>query len=270
MSPTPEVSVVIPTHNRAALLVRAVEAALAQSAKDLEVIVVDDASSDDTAAELARLMAGDVRVRALRLEKGGRPAIARNAGIRASRGKLVAFCDDDDLWYPSKLALQVRAFAERPNCALVSARCRWVGAEERTWPALDGIDPTYENLVRANFVPCSMTVVRREILDDVGLFDESPGLTVGEDWDLWLRIARRHAFCVLPDVLGDYLVHAGGTSRDRLKDLRGVLAVYERLRARDARASAAAAARVRSLRRELATELWRAGHRAEALRVRLF
>lgn len=266
----PEVSVVIPTHNRGALLVRAVEAALAQSAQDLEVVVVDDASSDDTPAELARLMACDVRVRGLRLEKGGRPAIARNAGIRAARGKFIAFCDDDDTWYPSKLELQLRAFAGRPTRALVSARCRWVGAEERIWPDLDGIDPTYENLVRGNFVPCSMTIVRREILDRVGLFDESPALTVGEDWDLWLRIAHRHEFRVLPEVLGDYLVHVGGTSRDRVKDLRGILAVHERLRARDARAAAPAAARVRSLRRELAAELWRVGRRAEALRVRLF
>jgi glycosyltransferase involved in cell wall biosynthesis len=261
--------VVIPTHDRGALVVRAVEAALAQTAGDLEVVVVDDRSSDDTPARLAALAVRDPRVRPLRLASGGRPAIARNAGVRASRGRLVAFCDDDDVWYPQKLELQLRHLEERPGCAFVSARCRWVGAEERVWPALDAIDPTYANLVAGNFVPCSMTVVRREVLDRHGLFDEAPELTVGEDWDLWLRIARHHAFRVLPDVLGDYLVHAGGASRRRLDELRGVLTVLERLRARDRAAGRLAARRIDELRRELSRELWRAGQRPRALRVRL-
>src|SRR3954471_3920817 len=104
---TPRVSVVVPTHNRADVVGRAVASVLAQTERDLEVIVVDDASTDGTAQRLAELAKGDDRIRiianAVALGGGG----ARNAGIAASRGQWVAFLDDDDEWLPAKLAIQL-------------------------------------------------------------------------------------------------------------------------------------------------------------------
>jgi glycosyltransferase involved in cell wall biosynthesis len=204
----------------------------------------------------------------VRLAGTGRPASARNAGILLTRGEFVAFCDDDDVWYANKLALQLEHFARNADAALVSGRCRWVGADERVWPELDAITPTYANLCRGNFIPCSMTMVRREALDRHGVFDESPALAVGEDWDLWLRIVRHHPFVVLPDIVGDYLVHAGGASRKRLDELRGVLAVLERIAARDPATAPSLVARQRALRRDLASELWQRGRWGQSLAVR--
>lgn len=190
------ISVVIPTYNRARIVGEAVESALAQTYPPAEVIVVDDGSSDDTAAALE---AFGGRIQYVRQENAG-PAAARNTGIRHASGCFMAFLDSDDLWEPEKLSLQVHAFSGDPSLAVVSCLSRYVSFEGKTLadtgPAQDtlpaGSRASIRRLLLGNTVSGgSSAVVRRECLDDVGLFDE--GLFGVEDWDLWLRVAKKYS-----------------------------------------------------------------------------
>jgi glycosyltransferase involved in cell wall biosynthesis len=185
----PEISVVLPTHNRSGLLPLTLRSVLRQHGVDLEVVVVDDGSRDRTGEVVAGL--GDPRVRLVRNATPQGVAAARNRGIAEARGTWVAFCDDDDLWAPDKLALQLEA-ANRAHCAWVYAGA--VNVDDRLRILEGGPPPPPERvpelLERYNPVPAgaSNVMVRAEALARVGLFD--PQLRRTEDWDLWIRLAR--------------------------------------------------------------------------------
>lgn len=226
----PRVSVVIPTHNRAGYLREAIGSVIAQSFRDWECLVVDDESSDGTARMVAELAARDGRVRYLRQARFGRAARGRNLALRSSDAPLCAFLDDDDLWYPEKLALQVAVMEAHPEVGLVFAKIRKVGLKRQIWPAEQvALRPTFADLLRGNIVATSTALARRSALEAAGpAFDES--LIAVEDYDLWLRIARRAGLYALPQVLCDYRVHAGGGSLQRLDtELDEITAIYDRL-----------------------------------------
>lgn len=201
-APAPTVSVVLPTRNRARLLDRAISSVLRQSVGDLELIVVDDGSTDDTASVLAACQARDSRVRAIRPDPAGRGAsAARNAGIAAARGEFVAFLDDDAEWAPRKLERQLEAIREG-GAGVVYCRFARVAADGRARPIGSGAaargDPWRALLARA-FIDTSTLLVRSTALRAVGGFDEDlPRL---QDWDLALRLARVCRFAYVPEVL---------------------------------------------------------------------
>lgn len=213
------VSVIIPTHNYARFVGRAVDSALGQTHAPAEVIVVDDGSTDDTPKVLAGY--GD-RVRVIRQVRRG-PAVARNAGIRAARGDLVALLDSDDHWRPQKLARQVAALRADPAPGAVGCGSVRVDAAgrvvaeviPRSPPA--GVDLTAQLrgvALRDVWVggSCSGALIPRRVLDEVGLFDES--LTAAEDWDLWLRVAARYPIRNVPEALVTITLHGTGFARD--------------------------------------------------------
>lgn len=178
------VSIVIPTYNRCALLRSTVDSVLAQTYPNIEVIVVDDGSTDDTPAMLAGY--GD-RLTVLRQENRGGTA-ARNAGIAASRGAFVSVLDHDDLLLPEKVEKQIRLFERNPRLGLVHCRWYFIGPQGHR---LDKIGPLPEGDVRQQlllgcFLWSGGPLVRREILEKIGCFDEG---VWSSDWDLWLRIA---------------------------------------------------------------------------------
>ena len=183
----PRVTVVIPTCNRAALLVEAIESVLQQSYRSLEVVVCDDGSSDDTAA---RVEAFGQPVRYLQLAHAGRPGSPRNRGIEVARGELVAFLDDDDLWEPDKLSRQVELL-DRGGLDLVYSDRRFRfsdGSASGTivTPAPVSPERLLDLVIEGNF-PCVCTLLtKRAVLQRVGGFDET--LVTGEDLDLWLRL----------------------------------------------------------------------------------
>jgi glycosyltransferase involved in cell wall biosynthesis len=228
-----QVSVVIPTRNRAALLRRALGTVLAQRFTELEIIVVDDASTDDTAAVLETV--GDARVRALRHPERRGVAAARNAGIAAAAGRWVAFLDDDDLWAPNKLARQVDALVGQPGArwvvdgaVVVDGRLQVIGAQP---PPTDG--DLAAALLAANVVPggASGVVAERGLVVDAGGFDPALGLLA--DWDLWTRLALRAAAATVRAPLHAYHLHGGSMSaQDRTgeAELRIVEAKYARER----------------------------------------
>jgi glycosyltransferase involved in cell wall biosynthesis len=186
----PEVSVVIPTHNRRRLLGQTLRSVLGQRGVDFEVVVVDDGSTDGTAEAVAAL--GDRRVRLLHHEHPRGVATARNVGATAAHGAWVAFLDDDDLWAPDKLARQLDA-ARAAGRDWVYAGAVEVDDRHRVLHVEPPIAPAevVRQLPRRNVVPAgaSNVTVRAAALAATGPFD--PSLRNTEDWDLFIRLARR-------------------------------------------------------------------------------
>jgi glycosyltransferase involved in cell wall biosynthesis len=184
----PRISVIIPTYNRADMLTRAVESVLAQTYTDFELIVVDDGSDDDTAD---RLDAFKDRISIIRQERQGVSA-ARNAGIAAAIGDLLAFLDSDDQWLPEKLAVQVEFFDQSPNAMICQTEEIWIRNGRRVNPKNRHQKPSgdiFEPSLHLCLVSPSAVMMRRKLFDLVGLFDEN--LPACEDYDLWLRASAR-------------------------------------------------------------------------------
>ena len=182
------VSVVIPTYNLAALLPGAVESVRAQGWPELEIIVVDDGSTDGTPEVLEGLAREHANLRWFRQENAG-AAAARNRGIEEARGRWVAFLDADDLWMPGKLAAQFEALAARPSASFsyTDVRVRREDGEEGDLVYGTERQPLIVQLLAANLFATPTVLARRDCFREVGLFDAS--LRTGEDWDMWLRLA---------------------------------------------------------------------------------
>lgn len=225
-SSEPFVSVVIPTHNRASRLARTLRSIARQQEVDLEIVVVDDGSTDDTADVAAAV---DCRVRVVRNAERSGVSVARNRGIARARGDWIAFCDDDDLWAPEKLATQIRA-AEHAGAGWVYAGD--VNVDDRLHILCGSPPPpphqVLSTLCRANPIAsgASNVVVRAAVLAATGGFD--PRLRRTEDWDLWLRLARTGAPAWVCRPLVAYLFH----SMNVVPDSRDMIAEPRRLAAR--------------------------------------
>lgn len=184
----PIVTVIVPTYNRAWTLRAAVDSVLAQEGPAFELVAVDDGSTDETPDLLAEYGG---RLRTIRQENRGVSA-ARNRGIDAARGDLIAFLDSDDRWLPGKLAAQVAFFAERPDALICQTEELWIRRGVRVNPRRRHRKRSgmiFEPSLELCLVSPSAVMVRRELFDRVGRFDES--LPACEDYDLWLRVARR-------------------------------------------------------------------------------
>ncbi len=212
MSEAPLVSVVTATYNMGRYVGAAVESVLAQSHPRMEAVVVDDGSTDDTAAALARF-ADDPRVKVIRQENAGQ-TVAKNRGLHEARGEFVGFCDADDLWLPRKVERQLPLFDDAGRVAVVYGRFEVIDAEGRflrapRFPAHAG--RITEPLLADNFVHFPTALARRDVLLEKGGFDES--LTMGIDYDLWLRVSVDHDFAFLDEILVRYRVWEGQMSR---------------------------------------------------------
>ena len=218
MPPTPRVSIVLATYNQAAWLARTIASVRAQTYQDWELLIADDGSTDDTAAVVAQV-AGDARVRHLPGPRRER-CVARNRAIAAARGELIAFLDGDDRWHPSKLARQVTSLDIDPTASWCATVARFIDADDRPLPIrkpprpIDG--EVFSRLMRANCLILASVVVRRAMLDSVGGFDETLPVLGCEDWDLWLRVARRAPLRMLGDELTYYRRHPDNTTNESL------------------------------------------------------
>jgi glycosyltransferase involved in cell wall biosynthesis len=199
----PTVSAVIATYNYGHYLPDALESALAQTLRNLEILVIDDGSTDNT-PEVVRPYLADPRLRYERLDHAGLSR-ARNTGIRLSRAPMIAFLDADDIWLPHKLERQVPLFQENPEVGVVYSRRLLIDPSRKELPYRQ--PSLYRGRVLAelflnNFACASSAVVRRTVLDEVGGFDEQ--LPQAEDYDLWLRVALRFAFDYVDEPLVKY------------------------------------------------------------------
>jgi len=201
-------SVIMPTHNRAREVVRAAASVLAQDVEHLELVVVDDSSSDDTPEVLDRLVAQDRRVRVVRTDRSVGPCLARNRGLEVAEGELVAFCDDDDAWFPG-VGKTVLDFLDAHGDVVAASTWHVVLHADSGGAAVfrGPLDYGRDDLLWQNFVALPFAVVRRATLSfDVG-FD--PDLPTGEDWDLWLRCSHEGLVRTVPHVGYLYTQHGG-------------------------------------------------------------
>jgi glycosyltransferase involved in cell wall biosynthesis len=223
------VSVCIPTRNQARYLAAAVESALAQPVEDLEVVVHDDASTDETAAVLAGF--DDPRLRVTRHARPLGIAASRNALLEDARGAYIAWLDSDDRYTEGSLARRVRVLEDNPRVGLVHGAFDLIDDDDRplrSWPAVhdgDTLQPgpvAFRALLQSNTITTSTVVARRSAHDEAGPFCEAVGRT-SSDWDMWLRIALRTDVAYTTNVVASYRQHAGSISRP-------ALAAGERLR----------------------------------------
>lgn len=256
-------------YNVASYVAESLHSALGQTLPDLELIVADDGSTDETAEEVAR--AADHRCRVLRLPHVG-VAAALNSAVAQARGRYLAFLDGDDLWDAAKLERHVAFMAVRPGVDLTFSRSRTIdekgralGLVSRRWR---GPLP-FERLLVDNFIVSgSATVVRCEALRAARPFDTS--LAAGQDVDMWLRIARQRPDNVhgIPEVLVSYRRRPGQITRDwRLMEscLRRVLRQHSA--GCGARTAGLERAALCNLYRYLAMLNYEAGHAGQGLRL---
>lgn len=214
-SRNPAVSVVLPVRNGETTIGEAIASVLGQTCQDLELIVVDDGSSDGTQVVLERVR--DPRLRVISTPPSG-PAASRNRGAERAAGEFVAFIDADDIWLPTKLEKQCAALQRMPEAAVAYCWTDYVQSDGSFLcpdgrPVFEGC--VYEQLLTRNFIDCGSNVlVRRRALLAVGGFDET--LPVLEDWDLSVRLAARAPFVCVPEALVRYR-QSPGTLTTRIK-----------------------------------------------------
>ena len=213
------ISVIIPTFNRSGYLIEALQSVLGQKHVDLELIVVDDGSSDDTAKRLQPFLS---TVRVQHQPHSGVSA-ARNAGIGMARGEWIAFLDSDDLWMPEKLSRQLDYLGRNPGLLICQTEEIWLRNGERLNPRKYHKKPSgycFPLLLERCLVSPSAVLMHRTLLDAVGVFDES--LPACEDYDLWLRVGCRYPIGLVEEPL---VIKRGGHP-DQLSAAVGVLDRY--------------------------------------------
>jgi len=212
---TPSVSVVISTYNRAHLVERAIRSVLNQTYRDFELIVVDDASSDNTREVVDNFH--NERIRYMRHDDNKGAPEARNTGIKNAGGRYIAFLDDDDEWLPNKLEKQVAKMEEVPGeVGLIYSGWEIRESEGeiihgRYYPQFKG-DVSEKLLMGPLVGSVSKVLVKKECFDKVGLFDES--LKSCQDWDMWKRISDYYEFDFVTDPLTRIYLHRDQISTD--------------------------------------------------------
>ena len=223
----PKVSVVIPAYNAMPFLSKTLDSVLGQTFSDFEVLVINDGSTDGTGAWVSAL--ADRRVTLINQENQG-CAIARNTGVFVSNGDYIAFLDADDIWESTKLEKQVRILETRPNVGLVNTWISHIDGEGVSLEKLGTPDSegyVWESVIEENPIMCGSTpMVRRECFESVGLFDQS--LRSAEDWDMWIRIAKKYEFAVVKEPLVRYRIHANSKSHNLQLHLKSRLQVIEK------------------------------------------
>jgi glycosyltransferase involved in cell wall biosynthesis len=204
------VSVVIPTHNRAKEIPETVESVLTQTAQNVEVVVVDDASTDDTPAIMEQLVADNARVRFARNASSLGPGGARNRGVQLAEGDLLAFCDDDDRLLPGALATMVEFLDQHAECGAVSAWHEvFRAASNRAVVYRGPLSYRAEDLLWSNVVAIPFLMVRRSAFAEDPRYDADPQLAGAEDWDLCIRCANERPMRTVPSVLYQFRQHGG-------------------------------------------------------------
>jgi len=239
----PLVSVIVPTYNYGRFIAETLECLRAQTYANWECIIVDDGSTDDTAEQVARFIERDARFKFLRQENA-RQAAAKNNGLRNSAGQYLQFLDADDLIEPRKFEQQVEYLERRPEIDIIygsmryfttedpSDRLYWVWGENKPWmPEVSGSGKeVLAALVQQNIMVINSPLIRRSVIDAVGLFDNA--LPPAEDWDYWLRcaVAGMHfQFEDSPGTLALVRWHSSSSSHDRRRMYISMLSIREKV-----------------------------------------
>jgi len=230
------VSVITTVYNAEPFLERTLRSLLNQTFSDFEAIVIDDGSTDGTADLVTGLAERDPRIRLIRQQNGGYSR-AVNRGLAEARGELVAFLDHDDMWRPEKLQKQVDRMNQDPQTGLVGCFSALLDESHQCigWrfgsPASGMVyrDMRFCDLVAGGSVP----LIRREAIEQVGLFDVSPEVQGRSDWDAWLRVSRHCRFATVEEILVGYVRRPGNYSADYQRMIKAGAAVLAKAAAMD-------------------------------------
>ncbi|MDY7020839.1 MAG: glycosyltransferase [Cyanobacteriota bacterium] len=221
------ISVIIPAYNAENTIEETIQSVLNQTFKDFEIIVINDGSQDKTLEKLASIQ--DNRIQVYSYQNSGQ-SISRNRGFQQSKGEFIAFLDADDLWTPDKLEAQLTAIKENSNAAIAYSWTNYIDENSniiRKGSQLNITGNVYPNLLIANFLENgSNPLIQRKALMEVGEFDKD--LTPAEDWDLYLRLAARYPFIVVPKAQILYRVYSNSMSSNTLKMEKSTLEVINR------------------------------------------
>ena len=194
-----EVSVIVPTYNRANVLPRALDSVLSQTYKDIELIVVDDNSDDDTRNVVESY--SDPRIRYVRHEINQGANSARNTGIKEANGHYISFLDDDDEWFAEKINTQLTVLKQLDDSYGLAYSGRQIVKNgkviEEYKPDLEG--EVFRELLKENFIPSETPLIRYDCFESVGLFDER--FRSCQDWDMWLRISQEYKISCVDEIL---------------------------------------------------------------------
>jgi len=233
----PTVSVIIPAYNAAPWIAETIDSVLNQTFQDFEIIVVDDGSTDGT-TEIVKKYKSQVQYL---YKKNGGVGSARNAGIRAARGRYIACVDADDLWLPEKLEVQTQLLQKEPSLAWVysdglifennSNQNLHLFSQSASMISGDVLRP----LLLQDFIPCPTPVVRRDIFENVGFFEEDISLQSVADWDMWLRISAKYPVGFIDKPLVKYRRHSTSMTSTCIIEhsLKSRLTVIERAISRE-------------------------------------
>jgi len=209
----PLVSVILPTFNRAWSIEQAVDSVLSQDYPELELIVVDDGSTDNTIEVLEQYKADIILLR----QANAGVSAARNTGIKKSKGELIALLDSDDMWDKRKISCQVKFFAENPDAMICQTEEIWIRNGRRVNPKIKHKKPSgmiFEPCLNMCLVSPSAVMIKKKLFDMKGFFDET--MTVCEDYDMWLRISADTPVFLIDK---PYTIKRGG-HEDQLSKLR--------------------------------------------------
>jgi glycosyltransferase involved in cell wall biosynthesis len=196
----PLFSIVIPTHNRSHLVCEAIESALSQTLTDFELIIVDDASMDDTMERLCEF--NDGRIKVISRKSQGGPSTARNEGAQTATGKWLAFLDSDDLWLPGKLQAQADYFKSNPQILICQTEETWIRNDCEVKPQKKHRKEggfIFPRALKLCLVSPSAVALERNLFIDSGGFDEE--LPAAEDFDLWLRLLHNRPIGLVEESL---------------------------------------------------------------------
>ena len=223
----PLVSVIIPTYNRGWIIKEAIDSVLAQDFEDFELIIVDDGSTDHTAAIINSYQEDIIILR----QKNQGVSAARNRGLAEASGSFVAFLDSDDLWLPQKLSRQVDFFHSNPDALICQTEEIWIRNNMRVNPKKRHKKPSgmiFEPSLALCLVSPSAVMIRHCLFEEVGVFDER--LPACEDYDLWLRISCRYPVYLIDTQLiikrgghHDQLSASPGLDKFRIASLKNII-----------------------------------------------
>lgn len=213
-------SIIMPCFNHGHFVEDSVRSILGQTHADLELIIVDDCSSDDSWKVIESLAEEDNRIKLMRHERNSGASRSRNDGLRAARGEFIGFCDADDLWEPSKLEVQLDLLRKNLGYDVVYGNAAIVDESgSETGRRFSEIYPLparasgwlFPELVRRNFINIQTVLMRRECVARCGYFDE--GIKWIEDWWYWVRLSRHCRFLYSSQLVAKYRIHSGSTNQ---------------------------------------------------------
>lgn len=209
----PLVSIIVPTYNGSKWVAETINSLLSQSWQNIQLVIVDDCSTDDTVATIEAI--DDPRIVLVSTDTNSGIGPARNRALREATGKYVAFCDHDDLWLPEKLSRQIRFLEDNPDLGMAYSDVYYMLDEERTEQTLFEERPpkrgaVFDVLLESNFIPNMTTVARRDCIQDIGDFTSDNMLS--EDLDYWLRFAAKYSIDYVDAPLAYHRRHANNQS----------------------------------------------------------